>query len=123
LIMSPVERTYLNLKYDPSTQLGPEVGLFLNVESAYNWDPLTAVPGVKEKDILGIEAPLWTETLQSMADIEYMTFPRLPGLAEIGWTAQAQRDWQDYRLRLGGQGPRLAELGVNFFRSPDIPWK
>jgi hexosaminidase len=58
-----------------------------------------------------------------MADLEYMAFPRLPGYAEIGWTPQAQRDWAGYRLRLGEQGPRLAELGVNFFHSPEIPWK
>ncbi len=123
LIMSPVDRSYINLKYDPSTQLGPDVGLFLNVETAYDWDPLTVVSGVTEKDILGIEAPLWTETLQSMADIEYMTFPRLLGFAEIGWTPQAERGWEGYRLRLGGQGPRQMELGVNFFKSPEIPWK
>jgi hexosaminidase len=58
-----------------------------------------------------------------MADLEYMTFPRLPGYAEIGWTPAAERDWENYRLRLAEQGSRLTELGVNFFRSPEIPWK
>jgi len=123
LIMSPTERTYINLKYDSSTQLGPDVGLFLNIEAAYNWDPQTIANGLNEKDILGIEAPLWTDMLKNMADLEFMTFPRLPGYAEIGWTPQAQRDWGEYRLRLAQQGPRLAELMVNFFRSPEIPWK
>ena len=78
---------------------------------------------MNEKDILGIEAPIWTESLPSMPDIEYMTFPRLPGYAEIGWTPAAGRNWEGYRLRLGEQGPRLTVLGVNFFRSPEIPWK
>jgi hexosaminidase len=123
LIMSPVEKVYLNIKYDPSTQLGPDVGLYLNVETAYDWDPVTLVNGVNEKDILGIEAPLWTETLQTMANIEYMAFPRILGIAEIGWTPQAERNWEGYRGRLAEQGPRLTELGVSFFRSPEITWK
>lgn len=123
LIMSPVDKAYMNVKYDPTTQLGPDVGLFLNVETAYEWNPQNLVEGVNEDDILGIEAPLWTETLQSMGELEYMTFPRLLGYAEIGWTPQAQRNWEGYRQRLGEQGPRLTELGVNFFRSPEISWK
>jgi hexosaminidase len=123
LIMSPIDKTYMNIKVDPSSQLGADMGLFLNVQTAYSWDPATVVAGVNEMDILGVEAPLWTETLQSMSDLEYMTFPRLPGYAEIGWTPQALRDWGEYRLRLVGQGPRWSEMGINFFRSVEIPWK
>jgi hexosaminidase len=123
LIMSPTDKTYMNIKYDPSTPIGWDNGLFLDIQTAYSWDPLTLGTGASEKDILGVEAPLWTEQLTSMADLEYMTFPRLPGYAEIGWTPAAERDWEGYRLRLAGQGARLAELGVNFFRSQEIPWK
>jgi hexosaminidase len=123
LIMSPIEKTYMNVKYDSSTLLGPDIGFYLNVETAYSWDPLSLAAGLAPKDVLGIEAPLWTETLQSLPDLEYMVFPRLPGYAEIGWTPQEQRDWQDYRLRLAGQGPRLAELKVNYYPSAEIPWK
>ena len=123
LIMSPTDKTYMNIKYDSTTPIGWDYGLFLDVQTAYSWDPLTIGPGVNEKEILGVEAPLWTEQLASMADLEYMTYPRLPGYAEIGWTPQVERNWEDYRLRLAGQGPRWTVLGVNFFRSAEIPWK
>jgi hexosaminidase len=123
LVLSPANKTYLNMQYDPSTPLGENVDGYINVETAYSWDPLTLLDGVNEKEILGIEAPLWTESMQTMANIEYMAFPRILGYAEIGWTPQVERDWEGYRLRLGEQGPRLTELGVNFFRSSDIPWK
>ena len=51
-----------------------------------------------------------------------MAFPRILGIAEIGWTPQARRDWNGYEIRLAAQGARLEALGVNFYRSPEIPW-
>jgi hexosaminidase len=51
-----------------------------------------------------------------------MAFPRILGIAEIGWTSQAGRDWNVYKTRLAAQGPRLEALGVNFYASPEINW-
>ena len=80
------------------------------------------IPGITENDILGVEAPLWSETLNNLNDLEYMAFPRMLGMAEIGWTPQAGRDWNGYKTRLAAQGPRLEALGVNFYASPEINW-
>jgi hexosaminidase len=122
LVMSPVMLAYLNLKYTPATRLGVDIAGYLDVEKAYDWDPATVAGIMEDKNILGVEAPLWTETLASLSDLEYMTFPRLPGYAEIGWSPQAARNWEDYRLRLAGQGPRLTALGINFYKSLEIDW-
>jgi len=72
---------------------------------------------------LGVEAPLWSETLQTIQDIEFMAFPRLPGVAEIGWSPAGNRGWDEYKIRLGAHGPRLTAMEVNFYRSPQVPWK
>jgi len=58
-----------------------------------------------------------------MADVEFMAFPRLLGLAEVGWSPQSERNWDDYRSRLAAHEPTLRALGVNFYRSPQIPWE
>jgi len=42
------------------------------------------VPGINKKNILGIEAPLWSETVSNMKEIEYMMIPRMLGYAEMG---------------------------------------
>jgi hexosaminidase len=55
-------------------------------------------------------------------DYEYMAFPRLTALAEVGWSPPSSKDWETFRVRLGAHGPRLAAIGVNFYRSPQIPW-
>ena len=115
-------RAYLDMKYDASTPLGLNWAGYVDVKEAYTWDPATQVTGVSESDVLGVEAPLWSETLQTIEDVEFMTFPRLPGYAEIGWSPETGRNWDEYRTRLAAQGPRLAALGVNFYRSPLIPW-
>jgi hexosaminidase len=51
-----------------------------------------------------------------------MTFPRLPAIAEIGWSPQAQRRWSDFRVRLAAQGPRWSAVPVHYYRSPQVPW-
>ena len=79
--------------------------------------------GVGENRGAGIEAPLWTETIRTSDDIEYMAFPRLPGIAEIGWSPKASHDWGAYRTRLAKQSPRWVLQGIDFYRSPQVDWK
>jgi hexosaminidase len=122
VIMSPASRVYLDMKYDASTPLGLNWAGTVNVKDAYTWDPATQVDGVSEGDVLGVESPLWSETLHTIEDVEFMAFPRLVGHAEIGWSPRAERDWNGYRMRLAAQGPRLTAMGASFYRSPLIPW-
>jgi hexosaminidase len=123
VIASPATRAYLDQKYTSATELGLNWAGNVEVEDSYHWDPATAISGVSEGQILGVEAALWTETIRTRADIEYMVFPRLIGIAEIGWSPAAGRAWSEYRLRLAEMGPRLTAWGVNFYRSPQVPWK
>jgi hexosaminidase len=122
VIMSPASKSYLDMKYNAATSLGLSWAGYIEVPDAYNWDPAKAVSGVAESAILGVEAPLWSETIKTIRDIEFLAFPRLPGYAEIGWSPAAQRDWNEYKVRLGAHGPRLAAMGVNFYRSAQVPW-
>jgi hexosaminidase len=122
VILSPASRAYLDMKYTADTPLGLTWAGLLDVQEAYDWEPVEQVEGVPEAAILGVEAPLWSETLQTLADVEFMAFPRLPGYAEIGWSPAAGRDWSEYRARLAAHGPRLVALGVNFYRSALVAW-
>ena len=114
IILSPATKTYLDMKYDLRTPLGLTWAGLISVEDAYDWEPVTLIPGLDPAAIVGVEAPLWSETLLTMADVEYMAFPRLPGVAEIGWSPAAGRGWDEYRLRLAAQGARWDVMGVNY---------
>jgi hexosaminidase len=122
VIMSPAAHAYLDMKYDASTSLGLQWAGYTSVQDAYAWDPARQVPGVGASDVLGVEAPLWSETVRSIRDAEYLAFPRLIGIAEIGWSPARGRSWADYRQRLGAQAPLLDSLRVNYYRAPEVPW-
>ena len=51
-----------------------------------------------------------------------MAFPRLPAIAELGWSPAATHDWAGFSKRLADQGPRWAAQNINFYRSPQVPW-
>jgi hexosaminidase len=123
ILMSPASRTYLDMKYDEKTSLGLTWAGTTVTEKSYTWDPANEVVGLAESAILGVEAPLWSETLLAMNDVEYMAFPRVIGIAEIGWSPLSGRDWAEYRQRLAVAGERLTVKGVNFYRDPGVPWK
>lgn len=123
VVLSPASKIYLDMKYTPATLLGLNWAGYVEVQDAYDWDPANLLEGVTEESVLGVEAPLWTETVQTRDDIDWMVFPRLVGVAEIGWSPAESREWEDYRLRLAAHGPRLEVLGVQFYRSPQVPWE
>jgi hexosaminidase len=121
IILSPASKVYLDMKYDAASPLGLDWAGLISVKDAYDWEPGSYMEGLEESDILGIEAPLWTETIQTMKEIEYMVFPRLAGIAELAWSPEGQ-SWEEYRQRLAAHGARMEAMGINYFKSPDVDW-
>ncbi|MFH8841127.1 beta-N-acetylhexosaminidase [Streptomyces sp. NPDC017868] len=122
LVLSPADRTYLDMKYTKDTELGLAWAGYVEVRRSYDWNPATYLPGAPASSVRGIEAPLWTETLATTGDLDVMAFPRLPGIAELGWSPASTHDWDTYRIRLAEQAPRFDALGITWYRSPEVPW-
>ncbi|WP_407552952.1 beta-N-acetylhexosaminidase [Streptomyces sp. Pv4-95] len=122
LILSPADRAYLDMKYDKNTPLGLSWAGYVDTKRSYDWDPGSYLQGAPPESILGVEAPLWSETLSTSAHIEYMAFPRLPGIAELGWSPASTHDWETYKVRLAAQGPRWDAMGIGYYRAPEVPW-
>ena len=122
LIMSPSQKAYFDMKYTATTELGLRWAALIQLSDAYNWDPATYQAGVTESNIVGVEAPIWSETLRNITAVQYLAVPRLPALAEVGWTPQSARSWSDFRVRIAAHAPRWNYLGVNYYRSPEVDW-
>jgi hexosaminidase len=114
-VMSPAGRTYLDMRHDVADPLGRRWAGDIDVDRAYTWDPATVVPGVGDERIEGVEAPLWTEKVRTIDEVEHLCFPRLLCLAEVGWTTQAQRELTEFRVRVGEQTRRLVARGVHAY--------
>jgi hexosaminidase len=123
LIMSPAHKAYLDMSYDSTSRLGLHWAAYIEVDSAYQWNLSTQLKEIEKQSILGIEAPLWSETIATIDELEYLAFPRLPGYAELGWSQETNRSWEEYRVRLGNHGARMKEMGIDFYRSPRVTWK
>ncbi|MEM9545488.1 MAG: beta-N-acetylhexosaminidase [Bacteroidota bacterium] len=123
VLISPATKTYLDMQYDSTTHLGLHWAAYIEVDSAYRWEPTKLVEGVKKENILGVESPLWSETVTKMDEIEYMIFPRLICHSEIGWTPSKFRNWEDFKVRLGMHKDRLTNQGINYYPSKLVPWQ
>ncbi len=122
LIVSPAKFAYMDMKYDSTTVLGLNWAGYTEVDEAYSWEPTALAEGIARDNIFGIEAPLWSETIETAEDMDFLAFPRLPGHAEIAWTAPNSRNWEEYKYRLARHGERMTIMGINFYQSPLVNW-
>lgn len=91
------------LDYDP---------YLITMKGVYAYEPM--IPGgeaIKPEQILGLEAPLWAERIETPERLEYMAFPRLAALAENAWTKD--RDYDDFCGRLKVYEGHWKAFGVN----------
>ncbi len=122
VLMSPARKAYLDMQYDSISRFGLHWAAYIPVDSAYTWSLASYSEKIPQDRILGIEAPLWSETISNSQELEYLAFPRLPGYAELGWSAPAQPSWEEYRVRLAGQLGYFRRMDVQFYPSDRVAW-
>lgn len=122
IIMSPAKKAYLDMQYDSLSKHGLHWAAYIPTDIAYNWSPEN-YKDIPQENILGIETPLWSETISNISELEYLAFPRAIGYAELGWTVKEHRNWEDYRKRLANQAVYLKSMDVRYYPSPLIDWE
>lgn len=122
VVLSPGDRTYLDMKYDSTTHVGQDWAALIELEDSYGWDPASLLEGVKEEDVVGVEAAIWTETIHNFDDLTYMLLPRLAAVAEVGWSPQTLRDWDSFAQRIADQNRVWDRLGLRWHASPAVNW-
>lgn len=122
IIMSPANYMYLDMKYDSTSTLGLNWAGYVSVEKAYSFNPGDYLKDVSDDAIIGLEMALWSETVKSASDLQWLVLPRLLGNAEIAWSAQKLRSWDDYSARLASFGTRLDVMEINYYKTSEINW-
>ncbi|MFA6722807.1 MAG: family 20 glycosylhydrolase, partial [Bacilli bacterium] len=83
------------------------------LKKTYQFEPL----GKKIKNtanVLGIEAPLWTEWVPDRSKIDFQIFPRLAAVAEIAWTEKENKSYDDFIERLKNLYSHYRKMNVGF---------
>jgi hexosaminidase len=122
IIVSAAPRMYLDMKYTSATELGLKWAGQIDTRKAYEWEPASLLRNVSPTRIIGIEAPLWSETIRNITAAQYLMMPRLSAVAELAWSPANVRGWDSFRRRVATHAPRWNLLGINYHRDPTIPW-
>lgn len=143
LILSPANRSYLDMKYDAKTVYGRSWAGLVNLRTAWNWEPTTVLGGaaLAEAAVLGVEASLWSDSANQFKDkpfgptriyaparkyTDFMLFPRLPAVAEMGWSPAVDRStaasYQGLVQRVLEHSKRWDAMGIGYHKASDLPW-
>ena len=102
-IMTPMSFCYFDYYQTDKTDKEPlAIGNYLPVERVYSFNPYPeALNKEQQKHILGVQANIWTEYIQTFKHVEYMALPRMAALAEVQWVDPSKpKDYQAFLQRL-----------------------
>ncbi|RYF18503.1 MAG: beta-N-acetylhexosaminidase [Flavobacteriales bacterium] len=142
VVLTNVTNMYLDLAYTKDyNEIGQYWGGYVDVDKPFNFIPFNYYKNQTEDqygnplrksyydamdklndnakaNIIGIQAPLWSEVLHSKERFEYLFLPKIMGLAERAWAADPawakendlakgkelyQKDWSSFVSRIGKQ--------------------
>ena len=118
VIMTPGDECYID-HYQESPEFAPlAIGGFLPLDSVYVYNPLpTELTPEEQAYIIGTQANVWGEYIQTPEYFEYMAFPRLLAMSEVQWTQPENKNFSSFAQRLDGEFKRLDYCGVNACRN------
>jgi len=115
VIMTPTDFCYFDYgQGDPAFE-PLNIGGYLPLEKVYSYDPIPKELSPDEhKYILGAQANIWTEYLETPAAVEYMAFPRILALAEVAWSPLEAKNFADFTKRMSANFLLLDKQNVNY---------
>ncbi|ORT61948.1 beta-N-acetylhexosaminidase [Streptomyces sp. CB03238] len=130
VVMCPEQHVYLDHRQDGGADEPVPIGYVRTLEDVYRFEPVP--PGLSPDaaaHVIGTQANVWTEVMESRSRVDYQVFPRLAAFAEVAWStrlpaAPAERDFADFERRMTAHYRRLDALGVDY-RPPGgpLPWQ
>jgi hexosaminidase len=87
----------------------------VSLEDVYRFEPrdLTLDESARHH-VLGVQADLWTEHMQTEDRVLWMAWPRAAAVAELGWSLPERRNWRDFLRRLTPMFGRYTALGITY---------
>nr|WP_121274272.1 family 20 glycosylhydrolase [Pedobacter schmidteae] len=108
---------YFDHKQSSSADEPTNIGGLAPYSTAYAYDPMPKeLTAEQQKHVIGVQANLWTEYIQSPEKVEYMILPRLFSLSEIAWSPVSRKDLKNFsEERLPAHLARLDKTNTNYW--------
>jgi hexosaminidase len=112
-VLAPDPKLYFDHRQSSLSTEPPGRLAIVSLEDVYRFEPHDSqLSETQQRHILGLQADLWTEHMQTEQRVEWMALPRAAALAEVGWSAQ-QRNWSDFLRRLVPMSARYRAFGLH----------
>ncbi len=124
VVSCPDDQVYLDYRQSELPDEPIPFAVPLPLQDTYGFDPVPSDLAPHEAArVLGGQANIWTEHMDSPRTVDYYVFPRLCAIAEALWTT-GERDFDEFRSRLAAHLPRLEAIGVEYRRETGpLPWQ
>lgn len=108
---------YFDHRQSTSADEPTNIGGLAPYSVAYAYDPVPAkLTADQQKHIIGVQANLWTEYIQTPEKVEYMVLPRMFALSEIAWSPVARKDLRNFsEERIPVHLARLDKTNTNYW--------
>jgi len=117
-VMTPGSYCYFDhYQGDPATEPNA-FGGFTPLDKVYSYNPIPEELNAEQaKYILGVQANLWTEYILDFKQVQYMIFPRLLALSEVGWGTADPKNYKEFEWRVINEFKALDKMGINYAKS------
>lgn len=115
VIMTPTSHCYFDYYQSENEDEPLAIGGFLPLEKVYSFNPIPEELTFEEaKHVLGVQGNVWTEYMPTEKNVEYMLFPRVLAMSEIGWTQPDLKNYTDFTRRVELFYKRLDHLDFKY---------
>lgn len=117
-VMTPGSHCYFD-HYQSAYPTEPlAFGGYTTVEKVYSYEPVPKIlPKEKHEYILGTQGNVWTEYIPDFSQVQYMIFPRMLALAEVGWTQPGNKNWTTFKEKLPIHFSWMEREGIRYSRA------
>jgi hexosaminidase len=116
IVLSPVDQVYFDYPQGPGEPGAPWEGNDngpTSISKILKWEPVPdSFSPQQAGHVLGVEAAVWTEFIESERYLEFMTFPRLLAFSEVAWRQRGPRDEAEFEHRLQPHIDALRSRGI-----------
>ncbi|GAA4802182.1 beta-N-acetylhexosaminidase [Olivibacter ginsenosidimutans] len=119
-VLCPRLPFYFDFVQDSTHHAGRKWGKKISsMQSVYHFNADSLLTETVKNQVLGIQANLWTETVTNLQRVDYLLFPRIAALAEVAWSRDGRKNYDQFIARLKQQLPLYREQNIYFYNPFD----